>query len=210
MNVALPLALAGVGAIGGLTMALPLGPAGMSCVARTAREGLRAGLLAGIAALAVDTTYAAVAATTFVHFGDGVLRWRDLLRVIAGIVIGVMVLWRSPSHRPTAGPWSSPAMLTLANPAAIAVFAAIVGTTGYEPSEIDGPGWWWLMMGATIGAGVWWLTVPLATWATRVGRSERTLAIMTRATRAAGGVLAVALVVLGGVPLVCELLARLG
>lgn len=207
MNLSLPVALASVGALGGVTMAIPLGPAGLSCASRTAREGLRAGLLAGASALAVDALYAAIAVTTFVHFGTGILAWRDLLRVIAGAIIGVMVLRRRwPAATPSRERWASPAVLTLANPAAIAVFTAILAAAGLDPTQVQGIGWWWLMMGATAGAALWWFAVPVATWASRLGHSERALSWMTRATLLVAGGLAVVLLALGGIPLVTELL----
>src|SRR5215204_4695958 len=128
------------GVVIGLAVAAPVGPIGVLCIRRTLAEGRASGFVSGLGAATADAAYGSVAALglTFVtSLLIGAETWLRLLGGVFLVFLGVRTFLSRPSERPAAarnghlpGAYASTLVLTLANPATILSFAAIVAGLG--------------------------------------------------------------------------------
>jgi len=178
----------------GLVLAVPLGPIGLLCLRRSLIHGTAAGLVAGLGAATADAVYAAVAAFALGLAAPLIAQaeWVGALGGIALVGLGLRDLLdrggapRAPTLRGQLGAYAGTALLTLANPATILTFTAVIVGLNLVPdlaSPSDGA---LFVVGVFAGSGLWWLVLSTA-GGTLGGRLPPAALIWTR--RIAGGVL---------------------
>jgi threonine/homoserine/homoserine lactone efflux protein len=176
MELALPAALA-TGALAGLALAAPVGPIGVLVIERSLRQGLAAGLATGLGAAVADAVYGALG----VFAAAAVLALLASLRqplAVAGALLLLWLAWRTWRGAGTAvagdgaGPGALPAvpaadlrkafvgtlLLTLANPATVLTFVALMGALAGRLAAPIGPAAAAaLVLGVGLGSAAWWL-----------------------------------------------------
>ena len=170
----------------GFAIAVPVGPIGLLCIRRSLESGLLAGLTSGLGAACADAVYAALAAFALSAVTRALAVAAGPLHVagaLALIVLGVRAVRESVRAR-TAQPqprngrgFAVTFGLTLANPATILSFAAIVAGAAFGARAPDPRAAWFLVGGVFAGSALWW-----AVLATAVGAFRHT--IPARAVRA--------------------------
>lgn len=173
MPLLLNLMLTGAGL--GLLLAVPLGPIGVLCLRRSLASGMGAGLATGLGAATADAIYAGVAA-----FGLGVAApliaqagWLRLLGGLALIGLGVRDLAgrpdapEPPTLRGEARAYSGAVLLTLANPATILTFAAVIVGLDLVPDLASNAERSVFVAGVFLGSTLWWIV--LAGVGSRIG-----------------------------------------
>lgn len=159
------------GVLLGLAVAMPLGPIGALCIARTLERGALAGIAGGLGTALADGSYALLAALGFAAFA-GVLDGIDLpLRLVGGgfmIWLGIAAFRPKPPRaaarvgaRDLLGTTGATFLLTIANPATILSFAALFAGLGLA-GESDGAGDGWMggalvTLGVFAGSMLWWV-----------------------------------------------------
>lgn len=175
----------------GLLLAVPVGPLGLLCLRRSLTLGAMAGLVTGLGVATADAIYAAAAAFALGAVG-GFIEDAWWLGAAGGLVLiglGLKDLLYRGAPPPVAslrahiGAWAGAVLLTLANPATILTFAAVIVGLGLVPdlaSPLEGLVF---VAGVFAGSALWW--VMLSTAAGRLG-GRLTPASLSRLTRAAG------------------------
>lgn len=182
-----------VKAIGiGLLLAAPVGPIGLLCLRRSLTLGMAAGLTTGLGAATADAIYAGIAAFALgaapAHVtGSG---WLGAAGGLALIWLGMRDLLTTP---PAAGgvetaarrfgAYTGAVLLTLANPATLLTFTAIILGLGLVPDLTSAADRLIFIAGVFAGSGLWWLILSAA--GDRLG-SRLTPAVLRGITRAAG------------------------
>ena len=171
----------------GFAIAMPVGPIGLLCMRRSLESGLLAGLTSGLGAACADAVYAALAAfalsavTRALAVAAGPLHVAGALALIVlGVrAVGESVRARTAQPQPRNGRGFAVTFgLTLANPATILSFAAIVAAgAAFGARTPDPRAAWFLVGGVFAGSALWW-----AVLATAVGAFRHT--IPARAVRA--------------------------
>lgn len=154
----------------GFVVAASPGPIFFLCLRRTLARGWLTGLASGFGVATVDGLYAALAA-----FGIGAVTsvlvggrwWLTLIGGIALVLLGIRtVVGRPKTDAPAAAvdgsglalAYASTLGLTLANPATIVAFAALVASlgiglgAGYLPPSL-------IVAGVFVGSATWWCVV---------------------------------------------------
>jgi len=151
----------------GLLLAVPVGPIGLLCLRRSLTLGMGAGLATGLGAATADAIYAALAA-----FALGVaapfLAQADWLGTVGGIVLiglglrDLLSAGATPapaSLRGHLGAWVGTTLLTLANPATILTFAAIVVGLDLVPDMVSPADGALFVAGVFLGSALWWVVL---------------------------------------------------
>ena len=183
----------------GLAVAAPVGPMSLMCMRRTLAQGWRAGLAIGAGIAIGDGVYAAVAALGLTAVSGLAFAHPRMLHAAAGLCLTGLglkgVLARPSADEATAGASdvgsamgavAGAALLTLANPPTIvmfaAVFAGLAPTGGYRPTAAL-----ITVGGVFAGSLAWWCAVVAGVSAFRRGFSPRA---RRRTELAAGALLA--------------------
>lgn len=156
------------GAAIGCAVAAPLGPIGVLCARRALDAGFVAGFAAGLGAATADAFYAGVAAFALGAMTHALAAAAAPLHVAGAaalIVLGAQMLLAA-RRRPEAAAETTCARgfgttlaLTLANPATILSFAAIVASAAFG-SHAPAPGEAaQFVAGVFLGSSLWWLTL---------------------------------------------------
>ncbi len=157
--------LFGKGILLGLAIAAPLGPIGTLCISRTLERGFWAGIAGGLGTALADCTFALMAAAGFAAF----TMFFDAITVPLQLFGGAFMLWlgvKSFQPRPAAVAASIGArdlfsttvatfLLTMANPATILSFAAILAGLGIA-GAVDGSSAAFVVVGVFAGSLLWW------------------------------------------------------
>jgi threonine/homoserine/homoserine lactone efflux protein len=183
----------------GLAVAAPVGPMSLLCMRRTLTQGWASGLATGAGIAAGDGIYAAVAALGLTAVSGVILGHPHLVHGAAGaalLILGVRGLTATagaePSELKTAPAsltqiFAGSALLTLANPPTVimfaAVFAGLAPRSGY--SAADGV---LTVGGVAAGSMAWWGAVVSVLSALRHGLNARTQGAISRTSAAALGV----------------------
>lgn len=151
----------------GLLLAVPVGPLSLLCLRRSLTLGMAAGLVTGIGVATADALYAAVAA-----FGLGTaapvlagLSWPAAIGGLVLIALGVKdILHRDvaavpPSLAGHLGAYAGAVLLTLANPATILTFAAVIIGLGLLPDLATSADRAVFVAGVFLGSAAWWLVL---------------------------------------------------
>lgn len=154
----------------GLVLAVPVGPIGLLCLRRSLTSGMAAGLATGLGAATADAIYAAVAAFALAAAAP-LLAEAGWLRLAGGIVlIGLgardMASRPAPAAPPTlrgaVGAYAGTVLLTLANPATILTFAAIIIGLGLIPDLASNADRGIFVAGVFLGSALWWVVLSSA------------------------------------------------
>ncbi len=151
----------------GLLLAVPVGPLSLLCLRRSLTLGMAAGLVTGMGVATADALYASVAA-----FGLGAVAsaiadasWPAQLGGLALIALGLRdllprnVVAAAPSLAGHLGAYAAAVLLTLANPATILTFAAVIVGLGLLPDLATGRDRAVFVVGVFIGSAAWWLAL---------------------------------------------------
>jgi threonine/homoserine/homoserine lactone efflux protein len=187
------IALAGLkGLAVGFSIAAPVGPIGLLCIRRTIIGGWRLGLATGMGAATADMVYGIVAAAGLTAVTELLVGARQPLQFAGGaalIWLGLAVL-RAETPKDRAGAtstglaaaYATTFLLTLANPATILSFAAVMAGLGaMSASGQTGA----LVAGVFLGSALWWLGLSTAVSLVRHRLPEAVLVWINRASGAA-------------------------
>ncbi len=151
----------------GLLLAVPLGPIGLLCLRRSLAHGMAAGVVAGLGAATADAIYAAVAAFAL-GIAAPLIAKATWLGAVAGLVLIALGL-RDLSHRggppdPSTlrgqlGAYAGTLLLTLANPATVLTFAAVIVGLGLVPDLASPAQGAVFVAGVFAGSALWWLVL---------------------------------------------------
>lgn len=156
----------------GVAVAAPVGPVGVLCIQRTLRGGVAFGLASGLGVATADGLYAALAALGLTAVSSAALVLQTPLRAAGGVLLLVLALhaWHKagescdaalePTTRGLLSTYGSALGLTLANPATIMSFAAIMA--GLGAAVADPSGGWVFVVGIALGSLAWWTFLALA------------------------------------------------
>jgi threonine/homoserine/homoserine lactone efflux protein len=174
----------------GLLLAVPVGPLGLLCLRRSLTLGAMAGLVTGLGVATADAIYAAAAAFALGAVGGFIedAWWLGTLGGLVLIGLGLKDLLHRgappvASLRAHIGAWAGAVLLTLANPATILTFAAVIVGLGLVPDLASPLDRSVFVAGVFAGSALWW--VMLSTAAGRLG-GRLTPARLSGLTRAAG------------------------
>ncbi|MDP2234532.1 MAG: LysE family transporter [Actinomycetota bacterium] len=156
----------------GVAVAAPVGPVGVLCIQRTLRGGVPFGLASGLGVATADGLYAALAALGLAVVAKAASVLQAPLGVTGGVLLLVLAYraWGQAGHsceaamEPTTrgllATWGSAFGLTLANPATIMSFAAIMAGLG---AALANPGNGQVFVaGIVLGSLAWWTFLALA------------------------------------------------
>ncbi len=154
----------------GLLLAVPVGPLSLLCLRRSLTLGMAAGLVTGMGVATADAFYASVAA-----FGLGAVAsavadasWPAQLGGLALIGLGLRdllprdVAVAPPSLAGHLGAYAAAVALTLANPATILTFAAVIVGLGLLPDLATSRDGAVFVLGVFLGSAAWWLALSSA------------------------------------------------
>ncbi len=143
------------GVLAGYGIAIPVGAIALLIIETGIRRGFRPALAAGAGAASADLIYATVAVIGGATIVGLVSEARHPLRVVSGLLLGVIALhglWRSrgpvaevsreeaPKGRDLASTYTRFLGLTLVNPATVIYFAAVVVGLGVASGMTPGQG----------------------------------------------------------------------
>ncbi|MEX0922547.1 MAG: LysE family transporter [Rhodovibrionaceae bacterium] len=162
----------------GFAVAVPLGPIGLLCIERTLRLGLMTGLATGLGVALADASYGALVATGAALFAEALSDHERTLRSLGGLAlaaIGLRALLRAGQSRTVAVQargalflaFASAYLLTLANPATIASFAAIFAGLGLSRTAATPDAAAAVVAGVFLGSLLWWIVLSAAIAALR-------------------------------------------
>ena len=182
-----------VKAIGiGLLLAVPVGPIGLLCLRRSLTLGMAAGLATGLGAATADAVYAGIAAFALGAAAPHVTGsgWLGAVGGLALIWLGIRDLLTAPpaaagveTTTRRLGAYAGAVLLTLANPATVLTFAAVILGLGLVPDLTSTADGLIFTAGVFAGSGLWWVILSAA--GGRLG-SRLTPAALRWITRAAG------------------------
>jgi putative LysE/RhtB family amino acid efflux pump len=153
----------------GLLLAVPLGPIGMLCLRRSLTLGMAAGLMVGFGAATADAIYAAVAAFALSAAAPLIAEsdWLGMVGGLALMAIGLKDILQGerpavpPTLRSQMGVYAGVVLLTLANPATVLTFAAIIVGLGLLPDMTAAADGIVFVFGVFAGSTVWWIFLSL-------------------------------------------------
>lgn len=154
----------------GLLLAVPVGPLALLCLRRSLTLGMKAGLVTGLGVATADAVYATVAAFALGAAGAFIEEsaWLGPLGGLALIALGVRdVFHRATEARPATlrahmGAWAGALLLTLANPATILTFAAVIVGLGLVPDLASVFDRLLFVAGVFLGSAGWWVVLSAA------------------------------------------------
>lgn len=155
------------GLIIGFAIAAPVGPIGVLCIQRSLHDGFKIGLMTGLGAALADGTYGLIAGFGLTALSSLLITHKYWIQVVGGLFLlylGIKLFFTAPREK-SAGKsdksswhaFGTTYFLTLANPATILSFVAVFAGLGLgtiNPSYFDAI---ILVVGITIGSGMWWL-----------------------------------------------------
>jgi threonine/homoserine/homoserine lactone efflux protein len=174
----------------GFSIAAPVGPIGLLCIRRTLVGGWRLGLATGMGAATADLVYGVVAAAGLTALTEVLAGARQPLQFAGGaalILLGLTILRaeapgerKGPDSSGLATAYTTTFLLTLANPATIVSFAAVMAGLGAMRAGGETV---MLVAGVFLGSALWW--VALSATVSRI-RHRLPLAVLIWINRASG------------------------
>lgn len=188
-----PVLLAGLkGLAVGFSIAAPVGPIGLLSIRRTLSGGWRLGFATGMGAATADMVYGLVAAAGLTAVTELLVGARQPLQFAGGaalILLGIMLLRgeavsesSGASSTGLAAAYATTFLLTLANPATILSFAAVMAGLGAMSATSQTVV---LVAGVFVGSALWWLALSTAVSLLRHRLPELALVWINRASGAA-------------------------
>ena len=176
------------GLVIGIAVSAPVGPVASLCVRRSLEQGLRAGLLTGMGAVAADMIFALLASLGSAVLFPLVTHYGFWLRLGGGIVMLAMffVTWRKPPPEPKLTPhWRdhstaflSAFAITLSNPFTILGFTAIFAAVGAMDGEHYALNRAVNLAGIGMGCVLWWGGLAISSRALRHHMGQHQLKIL--------------------------------
>lgn len=154
----------------GFLIAAPVGPIGILCIRRTLSGGYVLGLVTGLGAALADTVYGAIVGFSLAGIADFIAQNDFYLRLFGGILlawIGVSIFRAPPREAKVKktdddtplGAFISAFFLTISNPITLLVFAAAFAAMGVAPVNDSLSQAAILVLGVSVGASAWWLSL---------------------------------------------------
>ena len=176
----------------GFSIVAPVGPIGLLCIRRTLTGGWSLGLATGMGAATADMVYGLVAAAGLTAVTEVLVGARQPLQFAGGallILLGLMSL-RAEAPKERAGAdstrrataYATTFLLTLANPATILSFAAVMAGLGAMSASGQTV---MLVAGVFAGSALWWLALSTAVSLIRHRLAPSVLVWINRASGAA-------------------------
>lgn len=157
------------GSLIGFSIAMPIGPVGVVCIQHSLRQGILAGLIAGLGAALADAFFGCMAGFGISLFSQFLMRYQILFQTIGAVLLCYLGIKVFKSAAPTIAS-SSPVIkisrtriflstfaLTLTNPLTFICFTAIYTNLGITPSNDEILPGIILTFGILLGAEIWWL-----------------------------------------------------
>ncbi|HKX09016.1 MAG TPA: LysE family transporter [Stellaceae bacterium] len=176
----------------GFSIAAPVGPIGLLCIRRTLTGGWGFGFATGMGAATADMVYGLVAAAGLTAVTEALVGARQPLQFAGGaslILLGLMSLRAEAPKEPAgadstgqATAYATTFLLTLANPATILSFAAVMAGSGAMSASRKTVV---LVAGVFIGSALWWLALSTAVSLIRHRLAPSVLVWINRASGAA-------------------------
>jgi threonine/homoserine/homoserine lactone efflux protein len=153
------------GMLGGLALAIPVGPVGLLCIRRALADGRFAAFVAGTGAALADTIYGAMAVLGLSLISDFILQHTTELSVLGSlflIYLGIKTVRTRPIMSPTPaqhiGLWKdffSTFIITLTNPGTIFAFVGVFAAKGSIQKDftLDSG---IMVLGIFAGSCLWW------------------------------------------------------
>jgi threonine/homoserine/homoserine lactone efflux protein len=195
-----PILLAIEGAVIGLVIALPVGPAAALCIRRTITVGAVGGYLTGLGAALGDAVFGAIAAFGLTFVEEFVARHEAWLRSVGGLVLIIMG-WATMRHRlrtvgdPVADDRehqvathfhfaTSSFVITVFNPLTVMAFGAAFAGRDLAGVGSNLPDAAILVASVFAGACAWWALLCTATVALRQHFTGKGILWLNRTTGA--------------------------
>ncbi len=150
----------------GFLISMPVGPIAMLCIQRTLNKGRIHGIVSGLGAATADAFYGFIAASGLTFILNFIIKEQLWLRLVGGLFIcymGVRLFRSRPVQRNALGNgtsyfrnYVSAFILTLTNPGAFLIFAAVFAGLGVVTTNVPYSLIGVLVGGVFIGAGLWW------------------------------------------------------
>ncbi len=176
----------------GFSIAAPVGPIGLLCIRRTLAGGWRLGFATGMGAATADMVYGFLAAAGLTAVTEVLVGARQPLQFAGGaalILLGLTFLrGETLGERPgadstgLAAAYATTFLLTLANPATILSFAAVMAGLGAMSASGQTVV---LVAGVFLGSALWWLALSTAVSLIRHRLPQAVLVWINRASGAA-------------------------
>lgn len=154
------------GAIAGVAVSAPVGPASLVCIRRTLNYGFLTGILSGLGICLADCFYGglvSIGLTSIIsHFTDFLEKMRGLCGILLVIFGVILILKKNVTQKGSGTPPSrlktiaSPFFITIANPITLILFAAIFTALGIKDISQDFDLVLALILGIAGGAMGWW------------------------------------------------------
>ena len=159
----------------GLLLAVPVGPIGLLCLRRSLMLGTTAGMAVGLGAATADAIYAGIAAFAMGAAASFIAQssWLSITGGIVLLALGLRDLGHRqaplppPTLRRHVGAYTGTILLTMANPATVLTFAAIIVGLGLVPDLASMIDRLVFVAGVFLGSTAWWIV--LSTAAGRLG-----------------------------------------
>jgi len=153
----------------GISVAAPVGPIGLLCIHRTLANGRLTGLASGLGAATADALYAGLAGFSLSFISAALMANHACLELAGGLAlcfIGLKIFASNPieasckeERRSLLSAYISTFFLTLANPATILFFIAIIAGLGIAGAGGDAFKGAIIVAGVFIGSAMWWLVL---------------------------------------------------
>lgn len=159
------------GIIAGVSVSVPLGPAGLFCIQRTLSKGLKSGLLSGMGTAASDTVYATLAIFSLGFVMQFVETNSSLLFLVCGlalVLIGLTIFMTNPVKQLRQkkesnrwwGDFLTAFLMSISNPGCLFLILGVFTFLGREMDVSLGfVGIVAVLAGVFTGTCLWWLTL---------------------------------------------------
>lgn len=161
------LALLIKGVILGFSVAAPIGPIGMLCIRRTLSQGALVGFISGLGVATADMLYGFIVGLGLKGVASFLVKAHLWLHLLGGIFLcylGVQIFLSQPGVKTATAQgagmlkaYFSTFLLTLANPATILSFTAVLAGLGLLESPGGVGAALILVLGIFLGSTSWWL-----------------------------------------------------
>ena len=150
----------------GFSIAAPVGPIGLLCIRRTLWRGWAHGFATGMGAATADMDYGIVAAAGLTALTEALVSARQPLQFAGGAILILLGLTFLRAETPVeradgdssglAAAYATTFLLTLANPATILSFAAVMAGLGAMSASGQTV---MIVAGVFLGSALWWLAL---------------------------------------------------
>lgn len=161
------ISLLGKGVVIGFSIAAPVGPIGALCIRTTLMEGRLKGLAAGLGAAVADAVYGCIAGLGLTLLAESLVKAQSAFQIGGGLVLGALgakTLLADVGEEVPESATSSIAktfattfVLTLANPATIIAFTALLASAGLGAASQPPASALTFISGVFWGSASWWL-----------------------------------------------------